>query len=560
MQLKNKTKALFYRSFLISLCAHVAALIFFQSHSLWFYSPQHPPALDKTWASSMEKKEKDQILKEAFEQSTFSQETPTRPSQEPLVAIHPPKFKLPQPPEQKPIFSSSTPTDLLSSQKNVSFSLPAEKNIDLFEHLPKELIIPPPFSPPLPLLPPPLLSPQTKVAVTSFFPLEDLPPVPSESHAHPPLAKALPMAKPFSFSSLPQLPQLPTLEELDTACYSEAFDAEILFLPKKDEGEYFFALTLIPRPDLELPKLKQCVYFLIDRSNSIQRERLNAGKNAIKRALLELEEEDTFNIIAFDSKVEKLSPSPLPISKRAIAKAKNFLDQLQLGSFFSSADLYTPLFLTVPAKVNDGEIHTAILLTDAETLGKKSVPYTLLGDWTAYNQGRVSLFGLNLTSDLHLGTLDAITAFNRGKLFLSPTKRGMKRKLAKLMKMIRSPLAKDLTCKAISRSPSSQIKLFANPSQSPHLYLNEPFVILGTTHSLDDFVLFVQGRLKDRWFHIKKTISFLNAKKGGSSLRAQLALSQAYQLYEQHIFDHNLQHLTDAREILEPYDLQSAFQ
>src|SRR5690606_37947021 len=100
---------------------------------------------------------------------------------------------------------------------------------------------------------------------------------------------------------------------------------------------YVFALTLIPKPDLNLPKIRQHYTFLIDRSNSIQRERLLATKNAVHKALEELEPDDTFNIIVFDTKIEKLSPVPLPYSAESLAHAEAFLEKINLGSFFSPA-------------------------------------------------------------------------------------------------------------------------------------------------------------------------------------------------------------------------------
>ena len=92
----------------------------------------------------------------------------------------------------------------------------------------------------------------------------------------------------------------------------------------------------------------------------------------------------------------------------------------------------------------------------------------------------------------------------------------------------------------------------------PHLYLDQPYVILGETDTLDDFILFVQGRLKDRWLNIKKRVSFLNARKGNKSLKEELALQKAYHLYDQYLSDDDPKHLSEAKTLLEPYDLQAA--
>jgi hypothetical protein len=77
---------------------------------------------------------------------------------------------------------------------------------------------------------------------------------------------------------------------------------------------------------------------------------------------------------------------------------------------------------------------------------------------------------------------------------------------------------------------------------------------------LDDFILFVQGRLNGEWLHIKKTISFLNGKKGGSALKAEWALQKTYALYEQYLIDDNPGHLAEARALLEPLNLRAPFE
>jgi hypothetical protein len=253
-----------------------------------------------------------------------------------------------------------------------------------------------------------------------------------------------------------------------------------------------------------------------------------------------------------------MAPNYLPCTSKSFATAEEFLDKIQLGSFFSSSDLYRPLLLTVPSQTGDDELYTTILLTDGESFAKGPAIRTLLNDWTRYNQGKTALYALGVNGDSHAATLDAAAAFNRGKYSSAPTFRSMKRKMLKLIKSIQNPVAKNLTCKAISRSPQTKLELFPKPHQLPHLYLDQPYVILGAADTLDDFILFVQGRFKGKWMNIKKTVSFVNARKGNKSLRQEWALQQAYGLYEKYTFDENPKHLAEAQSLLEPFDFEIA--
>src|SRR6185295_1349084 len=113
-------------------------------------------------------------------------------------------------------------------------------------------------------------------------------------------------------------------------------------------------------------------------------------------------------------------------------------------------------------------------------------------------------------------------------------------------------LAKTLSCTFIGKSPGVTFQLFPPNGKLPYLYLDQPYVILGETSTLDDFILFVQGRLNGKWLNIKKNISFLSAKKGGKALKIESALQQSYILYERYLRDDDPKHIAEARNLLEP--------
>jgi hypothetical protein len=426
------------------------------------------------------------------------------------------------------------------------------------EFLPLQLIIP--TSPaPTPRtsqqLDQPDVHPETPFeAVRPFFSSEDAPPLVYEADL--PLQNLADEELPQKASlSLPSssMPLFPTLDELGTASYSDWFDLELTCTPRGDGKGYFFAATLVPRFDLNIPTMRQHYTFLIDRSNSIQKDRLMITKNAVFRALEELSPNDTFNMIAFDNKIEKLFPSAKKVDPLSLALAKNFLNKIDLGSFFSPADYLSPLMLTLPHHVEEDELHTAILLTDGESLMKRTVLTSVLQQWTQHSQGTVSLFAICMNSDLQQNVLNVATSLNRGWVLSASTKKGLKRKVLKLMKSIRMPLAKNLSCKVVSLSPNSTVELDPQPLQ--HLYLDQPFVILGRTENSESFILFVQGRLNDRWLNIKKKVSFINAKQGGAALKKEWALKNSYQCYERYLSDQNPVHLEKARALLADFDL-----
>ena len=560
-------------SLVLSLIAHCLGIVTLHHHSIWLNNANsQPPPSQTPWLASMDKKEKSEVLKEAFTGGGLAEAVPSfSPRSEqaslslksmiPSASDHPIdnlSFSLP------PIPSQSMMT--LNNQWIDTFTIPSRESINLLTHLPKDLIVPSFVFPTSSFAATPSLSPEELHSLTLSSPdikqeivsldiphanpLISIPPM-AEQPSHPPVLRP---------SILGTLPQLPTLDQLDTSSYSESFETDLVFLPKENGEGYIFALTLIPKDDLQLPKIRQNYVFLIDRANSIQKERLDYTKNAVAKVIEALTPDDTFNIVSFDSKMEKLSPSPLHSNNSSIEKAEDFLKRVELSNFFSPADLYKPLLLCVPSDVEDDEIYTAILLTDGESLGKKGLQRNILQQWTYYNEGKVALYIMGMENDRHRPLLETLTSFNRGKVISSNTKRGFKRKFLKLMKTIQTPVAKNLSVRAFSRSSGNQIELFPKSNQAPHLFQGQPYVILGSTNSLDDFILFIQGRLKNQWLNIKKKISFISAKKGSLSLKSEWALQQAYNLYEQFLLDNNSQHLVEAQQLLQPLQLEIPFQ
>lgn len=562
-----KRRKILIGCFGLSLLLHVMSLCFLERYSVWFSSHESPES-NSDWLSLVDKKERDQILKTAFEPKLekFEEIDKLEPTEESFkVSFNRPT--IPQGPELidsmlfQSVFAFSINEPLITKSPLPTFTIPSKSSINLLDYLPKDLIVPLPYKKERNLfLPFPTEStlalnaklpsvqkdaPTEKVTYTDFLD--------KSLTESPQVGKAPPMIP------IPDLPKLPTLAELGTASYSDSFDADLVFLPKDNGEGYIFALTLIPRPDLNLPRFRQHITFLFDRSNSIQQKRLRETKAAMHKTLAYLHDEDTFSIVAFDSKTEKMSPNALPCVGKSFAIAEEFLERIQLGSFFSTSDLLHPLVLTVPGKVHDDEVHTAILITDGETLASNASTRALLYDWTRYNNGRVSLFAVGM-NDINSSKLETLTAFNKGKVFSSISYRGLKRKLPKLLKTIQNPIAKNLVCNAISKSPQSEITLFPRQAIMPNLYLEQPYVILGETDSLNDFILFVQGRLKGRWLNIRKTVSFLNARKGNASLRKEIALQKAYDLYEKHIVNPSPSLIAEVKELLAPYDYQFSLQ
>src|SRR3989344_6247809 len=81
--LKRKNKKILRGSVICSLALHVAALAFLQRQSLWFSSPPPVESQPGVWTAAIEKKERDHILKQAFDTALSASEEKIAPSPQP---------------------------------------------------------------------------------------------------------------------------------------------------------------------------------------------------------------------------------------------------------------------------------------------------------------------------------------------------------------------------------------------------------------------------------------------------------------------------------------------
>ncbi|KPK32855.1 MAG: hypothetical protein AMS24_02970 [Chlamydiae bacterium SM23_39] len=342
----------------------------------------------------------------------------------------------------------------------------------------------------------------------------------------------------------------PSLKDLNTISLNDEFELNVEYV-KIDDG-YVFAIILIPNLKYDrFKRLKQNFWFLIDSSNSIQNKRLNITRQAVQSSLSILKKEDDFNIFTFDNKMKLLFSNKKRLSNSNISRAKKFLMEMTLGSFFSSTNFFIP-FNRISKELEEEDINNVIFLSNGEGWNKYK-HRRLIKNWTDSNKDFASLYTLALAEDKDTSILDIFSSLNRGKLITSTTLRGIKRHLFKLIKNLEYPISKDVTTKIYGED----IELFY--PQKGILYLSQPFILLGKSDKLEDFTIFIQGKNIDKWINIKKKISFDNTRKGTLSLEKKWAKSKAQKYYNLYLAEEDVVYLKKAEKILKPLNISTAF-
>jgi hypothetical protein len=340
------------------------------------------------------------------------------------------------------------------------------------------------------------------------------------------------------------------------------FTMDIEYSQKADGNGYIFKLKLIPKEDAIFPRISQNIYFLIDRSNSIRPERYEASKWGVIEALTLLQNGDTFNILMFDDKIQRLSSQNLEWNDQNILQAYDFLARQQ-NTAIGHTDLYNPLGEIFSEIVDDKEVNTAILLSDGAAYLSIDKLQSAIGRWTRQNAGKISLYSVASGTGNNLALLDLLSAVNKGVLHYTARDEDLPHLLSNLMLALQTPIGKDIETSIVVKEDKknhSKVILFPSSTRLQNLYQRMPYIIYGTTDHLEDFHVFFQGKYYDKWLEIKQHISFQKAKKvSDSSLEKMWAIQQAYDHYDKYLRSGDEAHLQQAHRLLTLYKISTPF-
>lgn len=356
-----------------------------------------------------------------------------------------------------------------------------------------------------------------------------------------------------SRSTQENLAQLPTLQDLRTLSLSEEFTINLEVTPNTKEKGYLFSITLEPVANKLTSGSAQNFVFLVDRSSSIDKNRFLTFKQAIGKSLLYLKEEDTFNILTFDTEISKMSHDSVYVNASTKLGAKRFLETQKRGYKFVTPNLYHILLSVHQMTKNSDLPTTVVLLTSGKTLENFDPQDEYLSRFISTNHNGFTLFTACSSQTNDTLMLEVLSHLNKGEFMHSQTNAAFPRKLASFVKHAGYLLAKDIHISAAKTNPDVNIEFFPEVDVAPNLYGDRPYTIIGKVDKLSDFDLVLQGRFSDNWLNITKKVSFKNARNGGHSIYKDYTMHMAYNKYRTFLKDGNTASLDEAKKIFGPF-------
>ena len=235
-------------------------------------------------------------------------------------------------------------------------------------------------------------------------------------------------------------------------------------------GEHYTLLTFFPPETAVAQVIARDIIFIIDTSGSMQAGSMEQAKASLQLALLQLNNKDSFNIIAFDNETELLFPVTHMASTDNISTAQQFIDGLSANG---GTEMYRPLSNALMMKKDKAQsakaIRQIVFITDGAVANEFELMQLLN---TAQGDFRLYTVGIGAAPNGYF--MKKAAQFGRGSYVFIQNNREVQRKMSHFMTKISQPA---LTNIALTLDNQIHQHVEVYPKNIPDLYFGEPLQI-----------------------------------------------------------------------------------
>lgn len=216
----------------------------------------------------------------------------------------------------------------------------------------------------------------------------------------------------------------------------------VSYRPSEGEDGYFMLLASpkIERPKDQKPQPKT-VIFVLDRSGSMSGKKIDQAKASLAFVLRNLRDDDLFNIIAYDDRVEMFKPELQRYQQESRNEALRFVENIRPGGSTNIDEALIEAVKQIRDKSQPGYV---LFLTDGlPTVGETNEQQIAKHAKEANDHG-ARLFAFGVGHDVNARLLDRLSGGNGGTSeYVSPDE-DIEAKVARFFSRLTSPVLADI--------------------------------------------------------------------------------------------------------------------
>ena len=246
-------------------------------------------------------------------------------------------------------------------------------------------------------------------------------------------------------------------------------------------GGYFLLLAGLPAK-AQTPEaataIKREVTLVIDRSGSMNGQKLEQVRQAALQILAGLEDGEAFNVIVYNESVEMFSPRPVLKNAETIAAARRYLLGVKARG---GTNIHDALLEALRLRPMDGALPIVLFLTDGlPTVGQTSerVIRNLATEANAHRR-RIFTFGVGV--DVNSPLLENIAYTTRATATFVLPNEDVEVKVASVFKRLTGPVLADPTLRVVDSGGADAMGRVRDmlPARLPDLFEDDQLVLLG---------------------------------------------------------------------------------
>jgi Ca-activated chloride channel homolog len=249
----------------------------------------------------------------------------------------------------------------------------------------------------------------------------------------------------------------------------------------------FFVLLAAPRPDAVLERVEKDILLVMDRSGSMEGEKIQQTRSAAKYVLSHLGPGDRFHITTFSSGVDHFVEGMSPATDAS--QAEKWVDTLTAGG---STDINRALLEALQAM--DSERPTYLLfLTDGQpTVGVRDIKQ-IIKNFSGVTHSNIRMFPFGVGYDVNTILLDTLSQDNHGASSYVKPGNALDQVLSGFYEKISTPV---LTNLAIEIDGVSTYDMYPHPL--PDLFQGSQLMITGRYRDGGKADIVLKGRSNDK--------------------------------------------------------------
>lgn len=275
-------------------------------------------------------------------------------------------------------------------------------------------------------------------------------------------------------------------------------DLQHLFFFREEVDGEEYGLVMITPPLEPKPKksLKREVIYIIDTSGSMGGDSIRQAKSSLTKAVQQLEANDLFNIIEFNSVHHKLFSESRQASAEVKKEALKFVSQLNAEG---GTEMAPALQEALTMEEHSDYLRQIVFMTDGAVSNENmllGMIHQLLGD------SRLFMVGIGSAPNRYF--MKKAADFGRGGHVVIVKNSEVDEKMQQLFQQLSHPVSKDMTL-TFNRGVVAD----SYPQRVPDLYAGEPLFLAMKFNKLPKY-LTIKGKGKSDW---KTTLSVSSLQK-----------------------------------------------